>query len=314
MNSLKTDEDVSLHLNTPRSTFVSLNNEKDFENEFLKQQRLEAYIRGDHMPQHEEKLALQTLKSISAIELYKTVEDSLKTICNLPCNCKCQTCHNYNSAYLNCDLRRNKFHITKMSANNQITEIKQSYLNENIKYLKYIDSLKVAIGSLNINDIGWQTISASLSDSTPANLINYFLEYSISDCLIAPSKIGTGIKHNTVKLCAKKLNSEIFFKHIELHNLKKLTEISINSSQIQFKIRYRGYKQKKFILLGVSTFNFQELLLQKKLTCAKGLILQQNTNLPIAVGTLKILIQLGGGELYFGQEFIGMLYILKYFH
>lgn len=308
-NYLKTDTFHSIHLNTPYSTSSNLNYNKDVEIEYPNQKCLEAYIRGDSMTKQDEKLALKMLKSISASELYKTVENSLDSICKFSFNCKCQTCNNYNSAYLNCDLRRNKSNISDVSKNNNIeTQIQSPYLN-NQNLFKYIDSLKVSVGSLDINDIGWQKICATLTKNKPSHLINYFLEYRIPDCLRVTSKqskVDSGIESNNVRLCAKKLNNAIYFKHVALHNLKHLTDLNICNTLIQFKITFRGYAQKQFHLLGCATFNFGELLLQKNLTCYKGLSLEINNNTPIVVGTLKVLFQLGCGRLYFGPEFIGM--------
>lgn len=314
-------------MNTPCSTSLSLNTEHNLDIDSSESKCLEAYIRGDCMTKQDEKLALQTLKSITASELFKTVENSLNSICKFTFNCNCQTCYNYNSTYLDCDLKRNKCEKEYPSRNNEIIYASRNHeilnpsssneivpqiqsLNQiqNEKYLKYVDCLKISVGSLNINTLGWENIHKSLGGIKPFYLVNYFLEYTIPNCLIPASKqskINTGVEQNNVKICAKKVNDDIFFNNTVIHNLKKLSQANIFKYEIEFKVSYRSHGQ-QFKSLGYATFNFGELLNQKNVKCYKNLSLQVDKNVPIVVGSLKLLFQLGCGRSYFGSKLIGM--------
>lgn len=293
-------------MNTPCSTSLTLNTDH-FDTEPFDQKCLEAYIRGDCMTKQDEKLAIQTLKSISASELFKTVENSLNTICKFSSTCNCETCYNYNSINLDCDYRINK---TKYPSKNTevIPQIQSLVQIENEKYLKYVDSLKISVGSLNINQSGWDNIYKSLGNHKPSYLINYFLQYKIPNFLTSAdkqSKIDSGIEQNNVKICARKFNDYIFFNHTVIHKLKKLSQADIHNYDIEFKVSYRSHGQ-QFNFFGCATFNFGELLNQANFECSKNLNLNVDKNIPITIGCLKVLFQLGCGKLYFGSEFIGM--------
>lgn len=329
---------MSRHMNTPCSNSLTSNSNHNLDTDSTDQKCLEAYIRGDCMTKQDEKLALQTLKSISASELFKTVEKSLNPICNFTCKCNCQTCINYNSIYLDCDLKRNKSQLDYPSKTNKIVyssinrtlyplkssdivyhpqnngdipQIQSQNQIENEKYLKYVDSLKISVGSLNINKIGWENIHKSLGSKKVLYLVNYFLEYTLPNHLISnckQSKINTGIEQNNVKICAKKFKDDIFFNHIVIHNLRKLSQADasdIYKSEIEFKVSFRSHGH-QFKTLGHTTFNFGELLNQINFKCSKNLSIRVDKNVPIIVGCVRVLFQLGCGRSYFGSKFVGM--------
>lgn len=302
LNSNCFDEKLNIPLSTPNLT------NEDSKRHHNSQRCLEAFIRGDYMCKQDEKLALTVLKSISATDLYKTVETSLNSIYNFKYKCNCETCSKYNSSDLNCDLRRYKTDDKSITKLDKVKEIQSMLNTENIKYLEYVDSLKVSIGSLNIAEVGWQKIE-TVNKNKPTHLINYFLEYTLPDCILPRAKrsvVDSQRSPNNIKLCARKFNSGISFKHSVLHNLKSLSELDIDKCQIHFKISFRGSGQKEFHLLGYATFNFGEILLHKNVSCSKSLNIQINKNVPIIVGSLRVLFQLGCGKLYFGETFVGM--------
>lgn len=123
------------------------------------ERRLEAFIKGECMTKEEEKLALDTLRSLSAPDLCKTAERSMGSNTY---RCSCYTCEIYNSNYPNCDINcKNTYNDAhyKYHYDNVITrEMQDKYHTENYYLLKYADSLKISVGSFSLNEIGIQRV------------------------------------------------------------------------------------------------------------------------------------------------------------
>lgn len=92
---------------------------------------------------------------------------------------------------------------------------------------------------------------------------------------------------------------------MSMHEVVHLDKINLKTLNITFHINCRMQRQKGSLAIGFATFNFGSFENTKYLTCNQELTLLDN-NAPIAVGNLKITIQLGCGKLYFGKEFIGI--------
>ncbi|KAJ8937561.1 hypothetical protein NQ314_011796 [Rhamnusium bicolor] len=302
------------HFNTPRNTKNELNDFKKVDPlTTLDEKRLEAFIKGEYMTKEEEKLALDTLRSLSAPDLCKTTEKSLNSARDS--SCKCYTCEIYNSNNLYCDLRRKNIKENPDYKNsypdNEITrDIQEKYRNENTNFLKYVDSLKVSINSLILNETGNQKVSSPIKNKVPYDLNqSYFLEYHVPDSLVnkdivSKSKVNSGLENNYVRLCSRRNNDSINFKQVTIHDVRNLDKLNLDKLEIKFKISQRTAKQKHAGILGFAKFNLGSFLLSKYLTCGRGLSIFLNENTPIVVGTLKVSLQLGCGRLYFGQEFI----------
>lgn len=134
------------------------------------------------------------------------------------------------------------------------------------------------------------------------------MEYTIPDIITLKNKSKqTSSTENFVRLCSRKVYDVINFRHIEIHNVLALDKVNLNDVEISFILNYRTLKNKSFNLLGVAKFNFGSFLTSKYLSCSRALPVFFTEKIPIAVGSLKVSLQLGCGRLYFGQEFIGML-------
>ncbi|KAJ8945065.1 hypothetical protein NQ318_005245, partial [Aromia moschata] len=282
------------HFNTPRSSGTELNRFKAVDNlTSLDEKRLEAFIKGEYMTKDEEKLAVDTLRSLSAPALCKTTERSLSS--GRLSTCRCYVCEIYNANNLYCDLRRKspKQTVERLETypSNEVTrEIQEKYRTDNGNILKHVDSMKVSINSLVLNEIGNQKYVVP--------------DYLVSKSFVSKSKVNSGLENNHVRLCSRRNNDTVNFKQVTIQDVKGLDKLDLEGQELKFKISYRTARQKTASLLGVARFSLGSFLCSKNLTCHRGLAVFLNENSPIVVGTLKVSLQLGCGRLYFGQEFI----------
>ncbi|KAI4462552.1 hypothetical protein MML48_4g00021848 [Holotrichia oblita] len=137
------------------------------------------------------------------------------------------------------------------------TGVSYSYPSHSVKCLKYVDSLKISIHSLVLNQ------------------------------------------------------EAIYFKQISLHDIANLDDIDLAAVNIKFQISCRTLKQKSSNILGCATFNLASFLNSKHLSLNQTLLVMLNNEVPIVIGTLKVSLQLGCGQLYFGKEFIDAIYSNK---
>ncbi|CAH1159661.1 unnamed protein product [Phaedon cochleariae] len=299
--------------NTPYTSSFELTKENRDQNSTSNKERLEAFIKGECMSREDEKLALESLKSLSVPDLCKTTERSLK--CSTVGSCKCCTCELYNSEYWKWNSGQKSKSSSEEAANgnhNEVTNsIRDKHKSELIQVLKFVDSLKISVNCLILNDTGQQKLLSTISDPTNWNSFsqNFFLEYTLPEILICTShkqqlKIHSSVDKNYIRLFSRRTNDVINFKKVTLHDIERLQNIDLSCCNMQFKISFRNVRQKSTILLGYANFNFGEFLLTKNATCSRGLIVNLNDYSPISVGTLKVSLQLGCGRLYFGQEFI----------
>lgn len=308
-----TDIIYSKHFTTPKtssSDFTDFKSLSPFTS--IDEKRVEAYIKGEYMTKDEERLALDTLRSMSAPDLFKTTERTLNSTCLS--TCKCYICEIYNSNNLYCDLRRKSKDIngTNQCFSSEIAkDIQEKYKNENKAMLKYVDSLKVLINNLTLTETGNRKVSDN-DKKVPYNFNQtYFLEYCIPDCIvnkciISKSKVNSGLESNFFRFCSRRNNDLINFKQITIHDVKNLDKCNLDECEIKVKISYRTQKQKNASTLGFAKFNFDSFLISKNLTCNRNLSVYLTESSPIVVGYLKVSLSLGCGKLYFGQEFIGM--------
>ncbi|KAJ8982704.1 hypothetical protein NQ317_004511 [Molorchus minor] len=219
------------------------------------------------MTRDEEKLALDTLRSLSASALYKTTEKNLNS--GRLSSCRCRTCELYNANNFYCDLRRKNIdpYVDNLETQpfNEITrDIQDKYKTNNEDILRYVDSLKV-----------------SIKYTVPDSLINKTIP--------STSKVNSGLGTNHVRLCSRRSNDTINFKQVSIHDVKNFDKLNLEEHNLSFKLSYRTSKQKSATVLGFAS---------------KGLSVFLGDRSPIVVGTLKVSLQLGCGRLYFGQEFI----------
>ncbi|KAF2880217.1 hypothetical protein ILUMI_25953 [Ignelater luminosus] len=97
--------------------------------------------------------------------------------------------------------------------------IQDNYRSKAAEYFKYVNSLKIAIHSLTLNQAGNRKVQVSSVDSKyklPASINHsYFIEYSIPECLIntavqskIQSKVDSGLTKNLYRICSKRLQDE----------------------------------------------------------------------------------------------------------
>lgn len=277
----------------------------------LDETKLEAYLKGDYMTKEEEKLALDTFRSMSDVDLCRATDRSYS---GYKKNCTCNTCREYNTKDLNCDIKRSNeqtYRSNYSENSNKITKyIEDQYRYENCKYLKFVDSLKVSVHSLILNEAGNCKVW-SADRKVPFNVSEtYFLEYRVPDCIqktthSSKAKVDSGLDEHFNRVCARRNYGEgIHFKHVSVHEITGLETTNLNKCELKFKLTYRNNKQKNSSLLGFAIFHFNVFEVAKNLTCHRAISIVLNEKVPIVLGTLKLTVQLGCGKLYFGKEFI----------
>ncbi|CAH0561232.1 unnamed protein product [Brassicogethes aeneus] len=280
--------DSNKHYNTPVSS-VELH--KHVDTSQFDDKKLESFLKGDYLSREDEKIALDTFRSMSDVDLCKTTERMYSANSR---TCSCSTCRDYHSKDLNCDIKRSK------------SDKNISIRYENEKYFKFVDSLKVTVHSLVLNGAG----SRKICDKNVPLGETYFLEYIVPDLLqknvgFVKSKVNSGLDTNSVRICAKKICGEgINFKQTTLHDITNIENINLHKCDLKFKITYKNNKQKTSALLGYAIFHFNCFEVSKNLTSSRGLSIILNEKTPIVLGILKVSLQLGCGRLYFGKEFI----------
>lgn len=86
-----------------------------------------------------------------------------------------------------------------------------------------------------------------------------------------------------------------------------LDQIDLSAVNIKFQVSCRTLKKKSSDILGYAIFNIGSFLNSKHLSINQNLPVMLNSEAPIIIGTLKVSLQLGCGQLYFGKEFIGKI-------
>ncbi|KAI4462560.1 hypothetical protein MML48_4g00012375 [Holotrichia oblita] len=220
------------------------------------------------------------------------------------------------------DERQNMKLAAKSKKLESQTGVSYSYPSHSVKCLKYVDSLKISIHSLVLNQEGNKKVYGNSLDKKlklPISITHtYFIEYQIPEIIMkavlrSKSKVDSGLdSHNLVRMCSKKLHNEaIYFKQISQHDIANLDDIDLAAVNIKFQISCRTLKQKSSNILGCATFNLASFLNSKHLSLNQTLLVMLNNEVPIVIGTLKVSLQLGCGQLYFGKEFIDAIYSNK---
>lgn len=93
-----------------------------------------------------------------------------------------------------------------------------------------------------------------------------------------------------------------------------MSEIDLAAVNIKFQVSCRTLKQKQGNILGYAMLNMASFLNARHLSLNQNLLVMLNSDAPIVIGTLKVSLQLGCGQLYFGKEFIGKINKVLYIH
>ncbi|GJQ83131.1 hypothetical protein Trydic_g15369 [Trypoxylus dichotomus] len=297
-----------------------------------------AYLRGEEMTRNDERKVLDTFRAMSNADICDATERSY----NSDYSCCCDTCKAYYKHNLSCDFNhsstilckdRHNVPPLKLNKNRKNIPIQtdlQKQINTSYIYpshiaecLKYADSLKVSVHSLVLNQEGNKKMYGnSLVDKKlklPTSITHtYFIEYQIPEnisklALRSKSKVNSGLdSHNLVRMCSKKLHNEaIYFKQISLHDVANLSEIDLATVNIKFQISCRTLKQKNSNVLGYATFNLASFLSSRHFSLNQNLLVMLNSDAPIVIGVVKVSLQLGCGQLYFGKEFIDAIHSNK---
>ncbi|CAG9767011.1 unnamed protein product [Ceutorhynchus assimilis] len=268
--------------NTPVNSATTLSNENPKKNSKL----LEAFLNGDYLTKDQEELALSTIRSMPVSDVCETTQKTLSS------KCCCATCTAYSINNLNCDLRR-----TPNCSN----------LRREFTIFKFVDSLKVILQSLSLNDFGNKKVNTKETNSTLNE--TYFIEYYIPEVFTrnikTKSKTDSGLESGHVRVCAKRTtNNVIHIKQTYIHSVCNFYNHNLEDYDITFLIKYKTKGQTKSQLLGISKLNLGVFKHTKNASCGKSLPIHLNEESPISVGTFKVTLQLGAGKLYFGQEFV----------
>lgn len=176
------------------------------------QEKLEEYLTGKSMSREEQQQVLDTVQSMSAVDLCKITERSYEKF--KPCDCK--ICTTYMQEDFRCDLKRRAIKPTAIntsrSDSSDITKIIQdTYRSQAENYLKYVDSIQIGVHNLTLNEMGTRKITASEIDAKiklPASVNHtYFVEYHVPDVIVNKTmgKNLPGFDSNFVRICSKKL-------------------------------------------------------------------------------------------------------------
>ncbi|KAH0818017.1 hypothetical protein GEV33_004773 [Tenebrio molitor] len=179
--------------------------------------KIKAFLQGDPMSREDEVSTLETLRSMSAVDLCKATDRTYRS--EDPCDCL--TCFEYKEKDLNCDLKR-------VDANNEITQkIQERYKSEAGNYLKFVDSVKISVNSVVLNEAGDRKVLGSLAKDKAAGVgQTFFLEYQLPEVLAKnhqknKAKIDSGRDFgNIVRLCSRRSHQQaITFKQTSIHDL-----------------------------------------------------------------------------------------------
>lgn len=175
------------------------------------------YLRGDVMSKAEKKQALDTFRKLSNIDICDITEG---TCLSNTISCGCDTCKAYyketspeliNVPQLNLHSFRGRNYVrprNEESAKNDFVSVSRC--------LKYVDSLKLHIHYLNLNEEGIKKVCRNNTDVKmklpPSYSYTYFIEYSLPDVIIqnfkSKSKIDTGLHANKIRICSKVVQNE----------------------------------------------------------------------------------------------------------
>ncbi|XP_050315160.1 C2 domain-containing protein 3-like [Anthonomus grandis grandis] len=308
--------------NTPMSSLSSLTTRTAADKKLL-----EAFINGDYLTKEQEELALETIRSLPASEVCETTEKTLSS------RCSCPTCLSYHENNLKCHLRRE--HRVSTNCQNQKPECLPEFTNSNFtdclrehrvsacqntvaevsnsnftNILKQVDCLRVSLQSIHLNELGIKKVvqSSNKVNSYGASQ-SYFVEYTIPDIFFKQgeklqSKVDSGLKSNHVSFCARGSSNVIHLKQSFTHTVRNLYSENLDNHDLIFHIKFKNSGQKKSESLGVARLNFGAFKESDSASCGKSLPIFLDEGLEIALGVLKVTVQLGAGKLYFGKEFV----------
>nr|XP_022906378.1 uncharacterized protein LOC111418148 [Onthophagus taurus] len=273
-----------------------------------------AYLRGEQMTRNEEKKVLETFRAMSNIDLIDITDRSLHS----DYSCNCDTCREYYNHHQSLPQKSSKVPLLNLK-----DEVKFKQKSNKLNYLKYIDSLKIRVHSVYLNQEGIRKVYGNSYNKNkcynyPLSLNHtYFLEYKIPSLISKAtkakiSKVDSGLDSgNFVRMCSRKVQDEtIIFKQISLHEIQHIENVNLQTLEIKFQISSRTHRQKSINVLGTATFNLNLLLENENFTANNDLLIFQN-EAPIVIGKLKIGLEFGCGQSYFGENFLRTLDPLK---
>ncbi|XP_060531036.1 uncharacterized protein LOC132704799 isoform X2 [Cylas formicarius] len=276
------------HYTTPRDSSLSVPKHAD---KIADSKLLEAYLNGDYLTREQETSAMETIRTMPVLELSNQTQ---KTLHNVGKICTCTTCLAYMDTNLNCDLRRNEGEIMKPCNNTNI--------------LKFVDSLKVILHGIQLNETGLKRISNKEQLQYSALNECYFLEYKVPDILtkkLKKSKVDSGLTNTSVRFCSRRVGEFIQLSQVFVHEISNLHELDLHKLEMCFKISCRSKMQKISEPFGVAKIFFSTIEQGENFSVTKNIPIYISEVSPIIVGHLKITIQLGSNRLYFGKEFVG---------
>ncbi|KAH1019281.1 hypothetical protein HUJ04_009124 [Dendroctonus ponderosae] len=252
---------------------------------------LEAFLNGDYLTKEQEQMALNTARSVPMEEVCNTIGKSNFS------KCACAVCSAYHPTNLKCDLRRPQ------------TQLKQLKGGVPADALKQVDSLKIILQSVHLNNAGSKKVSFGKGRADSRLNETYFLEYSVPEVFSkgvvrSKSKTDSGLESSVVRVCARRTSNVIHVRQAFIHSICNLYNCNLKDHDISFVVRFKSSSKKKAEQLVVAKFNFGAFTHSPTASCEKTLPIFFSEDSTISVGTLKVTLQLGAGKLYFGQEFL----------
>ncbi|KAK4880659.1 hypothetical protein RN001_008805 [Aquatica leii] len=185
--------------------------------------------------------------------------------------------------------------LQPLNSSEQIVKsIQNNYRSKAISLFKYIDSMKISILNISLNNAGNRKALASGVNSKyrlPTSISqSYFVEYNVPDCLTngltrSNSKVDSGLTSNLFRVCSKKLqNEEICFKHTSTHDIVNLQQVNLSAIELKFQISTRAMKQKRSNILGYAVFNMSLFEITKNMCCIEHLPIMSDD---FVLGTIK---------------------------
>ena len=174
-------------------------------------EKIRAFLQGDAMSREDEIVTLETLRSMSAADLCRVTDRTYGS--EEPCDCL--TCVEYQEKDLKCDLKRESNEITQ--------KIQERYKSEVSSHLKFVDSVKISVNSVFLNQAGDKKVADSLIKEKAAGVgQTFFLEYQIPEVLVknhqkVKTKVDSGLDSaNVVRLCSRRTHGQgiTYFKFL----------------------------------------------------------------------------------------------------
>ncbi|XP_024939739.1 uncharacterized protein LOC107266816 isoform X2 [Cephus cinctus] len=266
------------------STLDSFHSDSSVENEA----KLYEYFLGKKMSHHDERKALETLRSMSpSPSLLNLASETIES-------CK------------NNKIQEFKKDTSQVTKSDPILE--EIFSRETIHSipkepspLEHVDCLKIFIESLTLSSAGYRRVKSSClfrGDGVPLS-VTYFIQYDTA-FIRAKQPSRQFESHRPTKLCSKKqIGQVVYFNHQAIYDISQ--SCLSTDLPLKFKIFIRHLNQRTPTELGVGSIYINEVAKTEYLSMIQKLAI---VNKGIKIGELKVSVELGCERIHFGKHFV----------